>query len=171
MVATDAAVTNQATRAKSLKAQTTILLQILQNNNELRAMGEPELAISVTLLPGIKDQVTTPTKRPPPITISDSQRPNRRNNRERSAGDQDHRGHRSTHGDIKAKQIQKDELLAKQLAVQPPSNSRVSAKDRLSRSRDHMKARLIPGPRNGRQRILVTQSDDQESLNLLGPEQ
>lgn len=39
-ITTDAAATEQAAKAESLKSQTAILLQILQNNQALRAIGE-----------------------------------------------------------------------------------------------------------------------------------
>lgn len=82
----DVAATDQTAMVESLKAQTATLLRIVLNNQELRTMGEPELAIPITLLPGIQAQVVITTKKPPSIIISDSQRPNRREDEDRSAG-------------------------------------------------------------------------------------
>lgn len=63
---------NQVTQAEALQVQTAPLLQVMMNNQQLRAMGLPEVPIPSTLPPITQALIIVPTTQAPPITISES---------------------------------------------------------------------------------------------------
>lgn len=72
VVATSTMTNDKVTHAEALHVQTVALLQVMLNNQQLRAMGLPEVPIPSTLLPITQASVIVLTTQFSSITISDS---------------------------------------------------------------------------------------------------
>lgn len=133
MVAPSPVANNKVTQAEALQVQIAALLQVVMNNQQLRAMGLPKVPIPSTLLPITQASVMVPTTQAQPITINDSRRPSRQMDRARSMGHGDRQANKSVQEGSCTRQIRQDEVVSRQLTNQLPSTSRISVKDTMGK--------------------------------------